>query len=328
MTLGETELMVYDQLNISGTPDSGSVRRIRQDINIAQKQILGMKGFGILRRKILTTASVASSPYMVMPQAAVLIDVIADRANNRNLDVISLRDIRFRDPGLTFSGSTPDSYCVLNYASAVAIEPSAAASLFVISDSAIDGTGISATVEGVVTGGYYRKASIAMAGLTAVNISTAISTWISVTKFYLSGGAAGNVTLHQTSGTGTELSRIPPGRSSARYTMVHLSGTPSTALTYYCDVELHVEDMSNINDESILHEDYHWLLACGALRRNYLKREKMSQYGAETTLWKDGIASMGSQIRRMAGVKTRGQRTSDYPGRQFSQLGPNYPAGS
>lgn len=324
MNLGEIAGSIYDMTGANSTPDSAVIRLISRSINNVHREILGMTGMGRLRRKILTATCTASSPLMVMPQAATKIINIADRLNNHNLTPIAMADVRYEDPGLLFTGSIPDAYAIVNFSSCVAKDPSAAASLFAISDSATDGSGIAAVVEGVVTGGYYRRASIAMNGLTAVNLSSAITTWEYVTKFYVTGQAAGNITLHQTSGTGTELSSIPPGRSYPRYTLIHLSGTPATALTYYCDVEVHVEDMVNINDEPLLPEDFHWLIECGAMKRNYKKKEKIALYKIEDLNWRKGIADLRQHLATRGGVSTGGQRG----GRQMSQLGGYYPAGS
>lgn len=326
MNLGEIELAAYDRLGFQSTPDSAVIRRIRRYINDAHREVLGKKGFRNLRRRVLTAVSVASSPYMVMPQAATAIVVIADRANNRNLTPISLQDLRYRDPGLTFAGSTPDSYVVLNVASCVARDPSAAASLFVISDSASDGSGVSVNIEGITSAGVTRRASVALNGVTAVNVDANCATWMYVTKFYLSGPAAGNVTLHQTSGVGTELALISKGRSYPRYTQVHLSPTPGTAMTFYCDVELHIEDMVNVTDEPLIPEDYHRLMETGALKREFLRRKDMAEFGVEQATWKDALADLTVFLRARGGVSVGGQRGST--SRQLSQLGSMFQAGS
>jgi hypothetical protein len=311
MNLGQIELAVYDRMSFNSTPDSAVTRRFRQYINDSYREILGKRGFGGLRRAILPCASVAGSPLMVLPQSAVSIIVITDRLNNRTLEPISIQDLRFRDPGLNFTNAIPDAYTILNYSACVAADPTVADQLWVVSDAAADGSGLSANVEGTITGGYYRRASVAMNGLTAINISSTISTWLHVTKFYISGAASGNVTLHQTSGVGPELSRIVPGRSYPRYTLIHLSGTPAASQTYYADVMLHVEDMRNINDEPLMPEDFHWLLECGALKREYMRREKVAQWKVEDANWRQGVADLGAFIRRRGGVSTGGQRGND-----------------
>lgn len=308
MNLGQIELAVYDRLNYNSTPDSAVTRRVRHYINDTHRKILGKKGYEILRSRTLPMTSVASSPLAVLPQAATAIRLIMDRANQRPLNPISLADVRAMDPGQSFTGSIPDSYCVLNYSSPIALDPSAAASLFIISDSAMDGSGTSVSIEGITSNGDYRRASTALNGLTAVNINSLITTWTTILKFYLSASAAGNVTLHQTSGVGTELARITPGRSSARYTQIYLAGIPAASQTYYCDVEVHVADMVNVNDEPLIPEDYHWLFETGALKQDYLRREKSDLWKIEQATWLDGMESLGAHIRRRGGVSKGGQR--------------------
>lgn len=326
MNLGDIELRLYDRLSFNSTPDSAVTRRMRGYINDAHREILGKKDYSRLRRKTLTCASIANAPLMALPQAATKIINIADRVNNRNLDCVSIQDIRYRDPGLNFGSSIPDAYCLINTASCVFRDPSAADSLFVVSDSAVDGTGLAVNIEGVLADGTYRRAAVALMGLTAVNVDLGCSTWLYVTKFYISGNAAGTVSLHQTSGVGTELSRIVKGRAYPRYTVVHLSGTPSAVYTYYVDVDIHVEEMVNTTDEPILPEDFHWLLETGALKREFTRRKNTEGFGTEQAAWKTGLGDLSEYIRTRPGVSNAGQRSGSRP--RGSQLGPMFPAGS
>lgn len=326
MNLGDIELKIYDRLNFNATPDSAVTRRMRGYINDAHREVLGKKDYSRLRRKTLTCASVALSPLMTMPQAATKILNIADRTNNRNLDSISIQDLRYRDPGLNFGNTIPDAFCVINISSCVARDPSAADSLFVVSDSAVDASGLAVNIEGILSDGTYRRASVAMNGVTAVNMDPACTTWLYVTKFYISGGAAGNVTLHQTSGAGTELARIVKGRSYPRYTIVHLSGTPAAVYTYYVDVDLHIEDMTNVNDEPMLPEDFHWLMECGALKREFQRRQDMQSFGVEQSTWKTGLGDLADYLRARPGVSTGGQRANQR--RTTNQLGPMFRDGA
>jgi hypothetical protein len=325
MNLGEISNLIYDRIGAASTPDSATVRRVNRNINNVHREILGKRGFGRMRKRVLTCSSIANDPFMCMPQSLTNIINIGDRTNNRNLDVLSMADVRYIDPGLR-SLSIPYGYAIFNFASCVALQPSAAASLFVISDSANDGSGLAVNIEGIVTGGLYRRASIAMNGLTAVNVASTITTWEQVLKFYVSGQAAGNITLRQTSGVGTELGHIAPGRSYPRYTIVHLSPTPSTAQTYYVDAEVHVEDMVNVNDEPLIPEDFHWLLETGVMKREYLKKEKPALYKIEALNWQVGLADLRADLAKKGAVGNNGQRNQSGSG--FSQLGGDYPAGS
>jgi hypothetical protein len=83
---------------------------------------------------------------------------------------------------------------------AVAQQPAAACALFVDSTSASDTN--TCYVEGVITGGYPRSVSVLMTGASAANISTLVTDWIRVDKFYLSAAAVGTVTLHETASGG------------------------------------------------------------------------------------------------------------------------------
>lgn len=324
MNLGEIEGGLYDLLGYQTTPDQLVIRRLRHYVNLTHRRILSMRGMNKLRRAIIPFTSVSGSPLVVMPQSVVHIAVIADRTNRRILDDLELQDIRQRDPGRNFASAIPDAYTIINYAAPVALDPSAAASLFAISDSASDGSGTVVYVEGTLTGGYQHRTSIALNGLTAVNVDAATTTWEHITKFYLSSAAAGNVTLRQASGVGTELARITKGHSACRYTLLELQGIPAAAQTYYADVELRLEDMLFQSDEPLLPEDYHFLMECGAAMREYQKREKWQAYGIEASRMKDGLADLKSYVGRIGGIPHgRGGRH-----REFSQLGWAFPAGS
>lgn len=314
---------LYDRLGYQQTPDSAVTRRLRAFLNEAQHEVFGLKGFSLLRRQPMTFASVANSPFATLPQAVVSIQNIADRLNRRNLDVLNLLDVRWRDPGLAQIVSVPNAYAILDLSAAVALDPTAASALYVVSDSAADGTGISAFVEGLVTGGYSTRITSALNGVTPVQLGT-LATWEHITKFYVSGPATGHISLHQTSGIGPELARIQPARTYARYTRIHLSPTPSAALTYTADVERHLEEMLSPTDESLLPEDFHFVLEAGALMREYARRRSTDQWQIESTKWNKGVGNLRVFVNRYAGLagKRRGSATG------FSQLGPWFSANS
>lgn len=326
MNLGDIESVLYERFGFGPNPDSAVTRRFRRYINQAHREILGKRGFLKLRRRTLPASSVANSPFMVLPHAAVSVAAIVDRSNGRPLDEMTLADQRFRNPRMDSTVSRPYGYTVISYSAAAAQDPSAAASLFVKSDDAADGSGLSASVEGVITGGYFRRASVTMSGLTAVNVSSAIANWTSPTKFYLSGAAKGNVTLNEGSGSGTELACITPGRAYSRYTLIQLIQTPSSALTYYCDVELHVDDMVNPKDEPLLPEDFHDLLEIGATKRGLEKQEKTTLWKIEDSKWRERMADLRAYLGRVGGVAKGPNRGNKGTG--WSQLGWNYPAGT
>lgn len=320
MNLTTMRAYLYRHLGYGLNPESAVITRLDSYVNEAYREILGMKGFARLRRSLLTFSSVANSPFAVLPQAASRIITIQDRTNMRMLTEESIQDLRYTDPGLTATSSFPDRYVIINLASPVAVDPSTADALHIKSDSVSD-TG-TAYLQGVITGGYPKSASVTMTGLTGVAIGG--SDWIAVTKLFLSAAAVGNVTLTQTSDVGTELSRIQPGSAYARYSRIHLYPTPSTSATYYADVDLHVEDLAQAFDEPLLPEDFHWLLMCGAMMKEMDKREKPVSYGIHSSRWKRGLADLRVYLRQPTGVSPN----SDRRPRRWSMLGPYFPSGS
>lgn len=325
MNLGEIESTLYDRFGFKPNPEAAVVRRVRREINDAHMKILGKRAFSRLRRQVLPTASVANSPFMALPQAATKIVCIADRTNQRNLTPISLQDVRYRDPGLLFTGSIPENYAVINFSAPTFLQPSAAALLSVSSTDNTDTGGIVAYVEGIDEAGIFQFGKVALTGTTVAALAPAV-TYVVITKFYITGTGVGSVKLMQGVAGGTVLSYIPPGRTASRYTIVHLSDIPSTAITYYCDVELHVSDMNAISDEPLLPEDFHWMLECGAACQELIKREKVALWKIEMGNWVTGIADLRAWLTSSSGVAFGGQRASKQ--QMTSQLGAYYPAGS
>lgn len=330
MNLSELLSEMYDRFNFPASPAAEVTTRFTRYLNDTQKQIISTRGCSRVTRRTLPFSSRAADPFATLPQAVKNVYQIADRTQQWSLDKMDLMDMRAQDPGMV-QNCAPWGYDVYNYAAPVDLDPSDASQLWVKSDDAGD-TGATKTVyvEGLVTGGYYRKASVALNGLTAVNLSAAISSWITVTKFYIGPAsgvtipvATGNITLMEDSGTGTELARIPPGRTFARYTRIQFYPTPAAIATFYADVDVHIENMSVASDEPYLPEDYHWLLSKGGMVREYMKRGKVIEAGEERKMFKDGVDGLKAYLRRYGGVPGgRGGR------RQFSQLGPWFPAGS
>lgn len=328
MNLGLIESELYDQFGFRGTPQTDVTTRFRRYVNETQKGILGTRGMSKLRRKVLPFASVANQATAALPQAASNVYTIVDRVNNWTLAAMTMEDIRAKNPGLAYSESYPTGYAIMDYSAPVTREPSDASELFVKSDSASDNSTKTAVVEGITSGGYYRSVEVALSGVTAVTLGSTIS-WIAITKFYLklsasnsTTTAAGNVTLMEDSGSGTELSRIPIGRSYARYTVIHFHYVPTGVNTYYADIDRHIEDMANVADEPYLPEEYHHLLRIGAAQREYARRKDWAGYGAMKSEMKDGMDRLKLYVRRMSGIaQTRSPR-------DFSQLGPWFPAGS
>jgi hypothetical protein len=316
--LGQIRQEVYDFFNYGTNPEQEVIRRIDQYANSVYMELLGKVGTSQLRRTVLTFSSVANDPWAVLPQVVSQILTIQDRSNNITLDKLSMKDIRYDDPGLTSSAANPRGYALVSWNAALAIEPSSASSLFIKSTNALD-TDVTAYVDGVITGGYPKPASNKTSGgTTAVNLDAGTSTWIAAKKFYLGSRARGDIVLLQTSGAGTELARIPAGRSTSRYTKIQLHPKPTTVVTYHADVELSLDRLEAEMDEPLLHEDYHWLIVSGCLMRQMLKDGKHVEYGFEKKRYDVGWGQMVHKLGAQYGLGARNEAP------RFSHLGPNF----
>ena len=307
MTRSDLLTKLVRRTNKNTTLDTATKNRLIDFLNERQLRILSMPGTAHLRDVTLTFDSVQSQADYTFPNLS-KIKRITDTTNDRVLYEMTESDMRFADPQQ--QEGTPEAF-VWRGRRAVAQQPSNASSLFVDSTSASD-TG-TAYIEGVITGGYPRSASVSMTGTTAVNISSAISTWIRVDKFYLSAAAVGTVTLHEDSDGGTELARITIGQTSTDYFGISLWKTPSeSSIAYLVDGVRHAPTLAQDTDVPLLPEDFHDLLLLGALMdeyqhmndprydvvaREYLQRERAFKYWlAETATGQMGPFEKPSRL--------------------------------
>lgn len=315
MTLGELRTDLYGRLGYQTTPAAEVVARLDRFVNEAYMEILTMRGLTQLRRSMLTFTCIANNPLCSLPQAVVRIGGIQDRSTQRSLSEVSTQDIRFQDPGLVRLMSNPDAYSIINYSAATLRDPLTEA-LTAVSTAADIST---LYVQGVTDGGFPRTDAIQLNSMTPV--TTAVTTWIQIQKLYLDAPAIGIVTIAGATSLNA-ISFITPGLSRPRYTRIHLFGTPTQVNTYYADVDLHIEKLAGPADSSLIPEDFDWLLVCGALKKEYQKRQQFNDYGIEQARYRDGVSTLKGWIRaRSDDGHTR------MPG-QFSQLGPWFPAGS
>lgn len=319
MNLGQIRGELYDYFGHGENPEPEVVRRFDSFINSTYKKIMSKKGMGKQRRGVLPFSSVALDPFAVLPMVATRIITIQDRTNQQILDPLEIQDIRYDDPGLTSSAANPRGYATINFAAALAIEPSAAAELFVKSTSALD-TAVTAYLDGIVTGGYPKTISNNVTGTTGVSLDPTITSWIGAKKFYIASKARGDITLNKTTGSGTELARIPQGRTTSRYTKIQLHPVPTAVVIYHADVEVSVDNLESEMDEPLLHEDYHWLLVTGAKMMQLTKDKDYIGYGIEKKSFEDGVGSLQHRLQSPSGIGVPGRP------RRWSMLGPYFPA--
>jgi hypothetical protein len=298
MDLNALEQDCYRRLGFNtGTPDTATQGRIRAYLNEAQQEILSEPGMESLTNDSITFASVASTPEYSLPPAVARVKTIYDTTNLITLTPAGQPWYRSAYPSPTAVAGIPDRWVDLG-TSAVAKQPSNASELFVVSDAAADGATKTARIEGYITGGYFRSAAAVLNGVTAVSFGASITTWIEVTKFYViltAGGetsAAGNLTLLEDSGIGTELARIHISQDYARYRRIALAICPSSAVTYTVDFERDIPDMSQAGDEPVIPPRFHRLLATGARMKEYEKQDDQARYLGARAEWVYGLKKL------------------------------------
>jgi hypothetical protein len=318
MTLNELELDVYRRLNKNSTAETNTQTRIRQFLNQRHRELVTQPDCQSFRDDVTTFATVAAQARYALPQAVARIHRIWDETNERTLTQVGMSWYRTMAPDPSAVSGDPEAFAVQGI-TRVATQPSAAAAIFAKSTSASD-TAIVIRIEGVITGGYQQIANATLTGTTALQIGT-LSTFIQIDNVYISAAAVGTVTLHQTSGAGTELARIAIGDTMPQYWTVHLWPTPSSALTLSMDYAREIRDMSQSTDEPLLPVDFHRLLVYGACADECLKLDD-TRVGSFMQMWDRGVADMKYWIH--AGASYR-------PGHSFSRGGSNlgsmYPAG-
>lgn len=320
MTFSSILADCYRRLGYQSTPTSAVVTRVKAFANETHRQLLGLPDLQRLRDDTISVATTANNARTALPKAVGKIRAIVDRTNNHKIVRVTLDELRLNDPAQAFTGGYPQLYAEVGYRQ-VAIQPSAADQVWVKSTSASD-TG-TAFLEVIRSGGSLQTLSVAMTGVTAVQVGT-LTDIVEVTKFYLSAVAVGEVTLLQTTGTGTELARISIGEADARYLTIEWSPTPTSAITEYVDYTRNVLDLVNDGDVPLLPADFHWLLAFGVRMKEYELGDDTRAQSTKAEFDK-GVNALRSWVLsdndRIASLRRV------IPSRP-SQLGAQFPAGS
>lgn len=257
--------------------DTLTSARLGDFINESHREILSEAGMAKLRDAVLTFSTVASQqPYALPEQGIAKINRIWTPTNPRRLIKRSLAWLREVDAQAATIAGLPIYWIPLSYVQ-VATQPADASEIFVKSTAAGDTTQ-TCYIEGIITGGYRRTASVVLTGTTAVTLSASITNFIEIDKCYLSATAVGTVTLHEDSGSGTELARIAIGDLYARYLSFLLYLTPSAVETMYVDITRGINDMVNDTDEPLIPEDFHDLLLDMAELKELTKGDDEKRY--------------------------------------------------
>lgn len=287
MTLSDILADLYDRLNLSTSPSTGTIRRLTRFINQTHREILTGPGMEKLRDSngILTFDSVVGQKIYGLPQSVEQLRKLFDMTNQWTLKSEQMSWVRQTDPGLRAVG-IPSVYVPVGI-QAVAAQPSTAC------QPSITHTGSNTlTVEFDVirTGGVRSTDTKTLAGSTTV--SSTYTDVIEITRIILTAASTGTVTFTET-GVGT-LAVVEKGRTSSRYWGIQLWPTPSSVRTYTLDYTRLITDLSDDTDIPMLPEDFHFLLVEGALLKEYAKEDDRRQMAMQT--YADGIRRLRSMV--------------------------------
>ena len=297
---------------------SATQARYKDALNEAHRMVLRRPGLEALRYVQETFASVSGTQSYALPTEGIeRIDRIWDQTNQITLVYQPLSWFRSVDPNPQQGTSC---YWVPTGFAEVHTQPSDASSIFAKSTAAGDTTQ-TIYVEGIITGGYTRSVSTTLTGTTAVNVSSAISTFERITKVYVSATCVGTVTLHEDSGAGTELARITIGKTRARYVAFLLYPTPAAAITYRFDAVRGIPDMSNDTDEPLLPVDFHDLLVDLAELKELRKQDDPQRHALLRAVTEQGLRDLQSWV-----VNHPAWRPMHTDPPEFSSFGAFFPA--
>ena len=316
MTLADLEQDLYRRLGKNTTADTVTQTRLRAFVNQRQRRILSDVGIGHLRQDVFTFASVASQQRYALPQGVAKVHRIWDPTNGRTLRKLSLTQLREFDPLALTTTGTPDFWVPLGY-TAVAAQPSDASAIYAKSTSASDTQNL--TIETVLSTGERRTQTTALTGVTALQIGS-LSTNVVIERVYVATAAVGTITVHEDSGSGTELARITIGATAPRYQSILLYLTPSSVVTYSADADFEIADMSVAGDVPYLPPDFHYLLVFGAMLDELMKSDDPRRYDRVDREYREGVNKLKWFLAS--------SQSLDGPSPNRSNLGAWYPAGT
>lgn len=322
MTFSEILSAVYEEAGYQSSPASAVVTRIKRFVNEGIRVITSEPGLARLldSDSPATFASVASQARYVLPESVNRILAVTERTNDVALQVMGLDQYRRLDPDAASTSGTPTHIVPIGRVG-VAAQPSDASEIFVDSTSASD-TG-TAYIEGIVTGGYVRTASVTMTGTTAVSLSAAITSFIEITDFYLSANAVGTVTLHEDASGGTELARITIGQKRPRYYGFYLWPTPAAVVTYYVDYRRELTELVNDTDEPPFGTDAHPALVAYAVMREREQKDDAERFVIAKSRYDRIVSRLKYATQTIGGeIPVSGRR----PRVGRSRIGAYYPA--
>ena len=322
MNLTQLLAEIVRRCRYNPTQVTSTTTRLTAELNETIREVLTLPGMARFRDDVIPVTALANTARSGLPPSVARILGITDRTNFFKLMQVPLAELRLSDPSQTNTGSYPQCYAVIGQ-QAVQVQPTSASGtgLWVASSSASDTTQ-KAYVETMVLGGYpqnYITAGTALNGITRVAIGTRTD-HTEVTRFYLDAAAVGFVSLYDASVSGTELARLPIGKTFGRYHTVEWWPIPTANITEYADITRTVFDLVQGTDEPLTPPDFDDLLIQGTLYREYLTTDDSRQATAHGEY-------LHLQNALSSWVNTDGDRLSSLrrTSSRWNRLGPSYP---
>lgn len=321
MTLSELLSNLYIDLGFESSPPPSVTTRLTANLNKAQRAILREPGLLRLRDTLtpLTFTTEADRYIYGLPHALVRIKAISERDNDRDLDEMSIPQLRLTDPGFTATG-TPWAYVPLSYRQVKNVP--ASTGLWAESTSGSDTTQV-IRLSGVRADGMPSSATATLTGQTRVQIGT-VTDYVDAQTISLSAVAAGVVTVYDAAVLGNEITQIPIGATSSQYFCVQVYPTPESAITYYVDGVMRLLPMVLSSDTPVIPEEFHDMLAAYARMREYEKTgddERTQQAAKEYEI---GMTRLKDFVQQPSEIPVMGRPQL----RRYSRFGPWAPAGS
>lgn len=320
MTLAALLSDVYRRMNYANPPQSDVVARITGYVNETQQELASDRGLARLLRGSLTLTTTASVWQYALPPNVSTLLAVKDTAHRRRLIPQTEDWWQWVVPDPSTVTGTPQYY-IPNGPRNVALQPSTADQVWVKSTSTSDTQTLNYEV--IRTGGYIQGGQVTLTGTSAVQLGS-LTDIISVSDWYLTGPAVGQVSLLQTSGTGTVLGTIGVGQTRQRYVWISFYPTPAAAYVYTLEHEIDASDLVQPNDEPAwLPPRFHRLLATGSRLREYEKTNS-PRYAACLAEWARELGALKAYVTMLPDETIVPGRLK--PG--LSDLGAFFPAGT
>ena len=325
MTFTDILADTYRRLRYDTAPASTVVTRIKAFVNETHEELLSMPGLSPLLYGTMTVASVATQARYGLSGVAQVRTPLTDATNAVPLLVRSLAWYRSTNPAPSTNTGDPVYVVPLGQVAVAQVPATTGTGVWAVSSSASDTGGPTVTIDAIRVGGYpHSPTATALTGTTRVQIG-ALTDYIDVTQFQLSGACVGDISLYDAVSSGNLLAVVPRGQTTSRYWGFILSPTPSTARTYTIDIEHEVQTLTASTDEPLLPPRFHRILAMGARMKEY------EYLGNQDDKLQQATQAYALAVKELLYAVTCPPEYVAIPGNRLgtfgSNLGPYFPAG-